>query len=86
MMSGSIKPTAAGRRESCMTTAATVPLRALILEDSENDCALLVRALTKGGYNLQYQRVDSAEKPLASLESATWDIIISDFSMPNRSR
>ena len=65
-----------------MTTAPTVPLRALILEDSENDCALLVRALTKGGYDLHYQRVDSAENLLASLDSATWDIIISDFSMP----
>jgi two-component system, cell cycle sensor histidine kinase and response regulator CckA len=58
------------------------PLRALILEDSEDDCALLVRTLQKGGYDVQYTRVDSAAGLLGHLDAAPWDIIISDYSMP----
>lgn len=33
------------------------PLRALIIEDSEDDTALLLRELKNGGYEPQYTRV-----------------------------
>jgi two-component system, cell cycle sensor histidine kinase and response regulator CckA len=61
---------------------ATVPLRALIIEDSEDDCALLVRTLQQGGYEVAHQRVDSAEALLARLHAGHWDIVLSDHSMP----
>src|ERR1700722_3484220 len=59
-----------------------VPLRALIVEDSEPDCVLLVRALTKGGYDVRHTRVDSAALLVANLKAGAWDIVISDHSMP----
>src|SRR5579872_1298725 len=58
------------------------PLRVLVVEDSEDDCMLLVRTLKKEGYDVNHQRVDSAEKLLANLHRENWDIVISDFSMP----
>jgi two-component system cell cycle sensor histidine kinase/response regulator CckA len=61
---------------------ATTALRALIVEDSEDDCALMIRTLTQGGYDVRHQRVDSAETLLASLGEANWDIVLSDYSIP----
>ncbi len=61
-------------------------LRALIVEDSEDDTALLLRALRKGGYDVAGYRV---ETPLAfgaaldaNARARAWDIILSDWSMP----
>jgi two-component system cell cycle sensor histidine kinase/response regulator CckA len=61
---------------------AATALRALIVEDSEDDCALLVRTLAQGGYDVRHKRVDSAKDLLASLDEANWDIVLSDYSMP----
>ena len=36
-------------------------LRALIVEDSEDDAVLLVRELTKAGFELVHRRVETAE-------------------------
>lgn len=57
-------------------------LRALIVEDSEVDFDLLVRALRHGGYEVKPQRVASEAELRSSLDSGAWDIIISDYSMP----
>ena len=38
----------------------TTPLAVLIVEDSEDDMALIVRALQRGGYDLDYERVETA--------------------------
>jgi len=37
----------------------SVALRVLIVEDSEDDTALLLRELQRGGYDVSYERVDS---------------------------
>jgi hypothetical protein len=37
------------------------PLRVLIVEDSENDTLLLLRELERGGYEPNYERVETAE-------------------------
>ena len=58
------------------------PLRALIVEDSESDCALLLRILEKGGYQVTHERVDSADALKARLREQKWNLVISDFSMP----
>jgi signal transduction histidine kinase len=62
------------------------PLRALIVEDSEDDTALLLRALRRGGYDATGYRV---ETPLdfgaaidAQARAQAWDIVLSDWSMP----
>jgi signal transduction histidine kinase len=57
------------------------PLRALIVEDSENDCMLLLSMLQRGGYSVDHKRVDTAASLKATLDDP-WDIVISDFSMP----
>jgi diguanylate cyclase (GGDEF)-like protein len=59
------------------------PLRALIVEDSEDDTTLLLRELRRGGYEPEYARVETAEAMSAELSTHTWDIIFSDFSMPH---
>ena len=59
------------------------PLRALIIEDSEDDCALLVRELKRGGYQLVYERVDTADALEAALDHQEWDFIFGDYSMPH---
>lgn len=58
-------------------------LRVLIVEDSENDALLLVRALGRAGYEVTHDRVDTAEAMTAALVRQSWDIVISDHSMPH---
>lgn len=60
----------------------SVPLRVLIVEDSEDDGDLIVRELRRGGYDVQFERVDTAPAIEAAINSSDWDLIISDFSMP----
>jgi len=58
------------------------PLRVLIVEDSENDALLLLRELRRIGYDPAYERVYTAKDLNSALEKQTWDVIISDFVMP----
>jgi hypothetical protein len=37
-----------------------IPLRVLVIEDSEDDTLLVIRALQKGGYEPTYERVDTS--------------------------
>lgn len=60
----------------------SIPLRALIVEDSQNDCDLLLAILQKGGYDVTYRRAYNAEMLSGMLEEGRWDIVISDYSMP----
>ena len=57
-------------------------LRALVVEDSEDDAKLLVRELTRGGFDLEHERVETRPDMAAALARTTWDIVLSDFSMP----
>ncbi|HEX2099640.1 MAG TPA: PAS domain S-box protein, partial [Candidatus Synoicihabitans sp.] len=59
------------------------PLNALIVEDSADDAKLLIRVLTRGGYEVQAKRVETAEELSAALENARWDVVLSDYSLPN---
>ncbi|HTE46194.1 MAG TPA: PAS domain S-box protein, partial [Gemmatimonadaceae bacterium] len=60
----------------------TIPLRALIIEDSEDDALLLVRELRRSGYDLYFERVQTEEAVVAALDRERWDIVISDHHMP----
>ncbi len=57
-------------------------LRVLLVEDSEDDAALVVRALRKGGFEPSYERVDTAAAMADCLARQEWDLILSDYSMP----
>ena len=58
------------------------PIRVLIVDDSEDDCFLLVRQLKKGGFRPTYERVDVAETMSDALDNHHWDLILCDYSMP----
>lgn len=57
-------------------------LDVLIVEDLENDVQLLLYELRRGGYRVEYQRVETREKMEEALGRHTWDIILCDFSLP----
>ncbi len=59
------------------------PLRVLIVEDSEDDTALLLRELRRGSYEPTYERVDTPEALKAALDGQAWDIVFGDYSMPH---
>ncbi|MCE1165017.1 MAG: PAS domain S-box protein [Bacteroidetes bacterium] len=56
-------------------------IRILIVEDNDDDLALLLRELNKSRYDLYYERVQKEDEFRKSLENE-WDFIISDFSLP----
>ena len=58
------------------------PLRVLIVEDSVDDTFFIVRELQKGGYNVDFERVEEAASMQSALNSRHWDLIISDLSLP----
>jgi PAS domain S-box-containing protein len=57
-------------------------LKLLLVEDSETDAALVVRSLSKAGYEIQHERVDTAAAMQTALDTQAWDLVISDYSMP----
>ena len=58
------------------------PLRVLIIEDSEADAELNIASLVQGGYDVEWEVVQTADALQAALQRATWDVILSDFTMP----
>ena len=59
-----------------------VPLKVLLVEDSEDDALLLKRELRRGGYDPHCERVDTAEDMELALDGQIWDLVIADHSMP----
>jgi len=57
-------------------------LAVLIVEDMESDAQLIVRLLKKAGYELVYEQVETAEQMRLALEKHAWDIVISDYKLP----
>jgi DNA-binding NtrC family response regulator len=57
-------------------------IKVLIVEDTENDAALLIRALRRGGYDPVYEVVETPEAMSDALNRQEWDLVISDYSMP----
>ncbi|HEX9840825.1 MAG TPA: response regulator, partial [Anaerolineales bacterium] len=58
------------------------PLRVLMIEDNEDDALLLVRELQRGGYEVEFERVETAEAMQSALTQTAWDLILSDYTMP----
>ncbi len=57
-------------------------LKALIVEDSEDDAQLLLRELRRGGYAVTFERVENAEQMAAALTNTAYDIVLADYSLP----
>ncbi len=58
-------------------------LRILLIEDSEDDAHLLLRELKRGEYEVETERVETAESMRTALTRQQWDLIICDFSLPS---
>ncbi len=61
------------------------PLRVLIVEDSEADALLLVRELRRGGFDVTFERAETAEALIDALDHREWDLVVSDYTMPHLS-
>ena len=56
-------------------------IRLLVIDDSEADAELVLRELTRQGFEIVHERVETEETLVEALRKP-WDVIISDFSMP----
>jgi hypothetical protein len=57
------------------------PLRALFVDDRALDVKLMVTTIERGGYNLTFESVDTADGFRTKLEQTNYDIIISDYNL-----
>ncbi|MEW6262483.1 MAG: response regulator [Thermodesulfobacteriota bacterium] len=58
------------------------PLSVLLIEDSENDALLLLNEFEQAGFETSSRRVQSAPELRAALDERSWDVVISDHSLP----
>ena len=58
------------------------PLRVLLVEDSEADAELLAHELKRAGFDVTWERVQTAARLETALDRDRWDIIVGDNSMP----
>jgi response regulator RpfG family c-di-GMP phosphodiesterase len=58
------------------------PLRALLVEDNPDDAALVLRALGRGGFEVEHLRVETAEDLRDAIARGSWDIVIADYTLP----
>ncbi len=64
------------------STDKQVSLRLLMVEDNPDDEALVLRAIRKGGFNVEHVRVENRDDLLDVLRNKDWDIVLSDYQMP----
>ncbi|MFH1320765.1 MAG: PAS domain S-box protein [Bacteroidota bacterium] len=57
-------------------------LRVLVVEDSAVDAELVLHQLRRGGYDPDWERVETAGTMKSALKEKTWDVILCDYSMP----
>src|SRR5512147_1137217 len=57
-------------------------LRILVIEDSKDDAELILREIQRGGYEVESERVETANAMQAALARQSWDLILCDFSLP----
>ncbi len=58
-------------------------LHVLIVEDLEDDALLVLRALRRDGFNVVWERVETADALRAALTHGCWDLLISDYCLPS---
>lgn len=57
-------------------------LRVLVIEDSEDDAALVLRELRRAGWRVEAERVETADAMRAALAARPWDLVLADYSLP----
>jgi putative nucleotidyltransferase with HDIG domain len=56
-------------------------LRVLLIEDIEEDAALVLRQLRTAGYEPESRRVQTEDELLDALSQSEWDVVISEYKM-----
>ena len=59
------------------------PLRVLLVEDSQDDADVMAMQLRRGGYEPACARVETAAAMRAALGRQEWDVVISDYCLPD---
>jgi signal transduction histidine kinase len=59
------------------------PLRALVVEDQDDDFHLLIRELARGGFDVRPRRVDTEAALNEALDGGEWDVVFADYTMPH---
>jgi len=62
-----------------------MPLRGLLLEDSEDDAFILGQHLRRAGYELEFERVETADAFEQALDRGGWDLVFADYVLPGYS-
>lgn len=57
-------------------------IKLLIVDDSIDDCTLLIKHLQRQGYESVYTRVDTEAAMVQALDSDDWDVLLCDYNMP----
>lgn len=60
-------------------------LNILIVEDSPDDCDILVRHFQKAGISINFERVETESSLVKALDQGNWDAIICDYTLPQLS-
>lgn len=58
-------------------------LNLLLIEDMEDDAWLVLRELGRGGFSVQWERVETLEDLKNALQQKPWDLVISDYRLPH---
>lgn len=59
------------------------PLRVLLVEDNADDAHLIIDELTQAGFDVTYQRIESAAEMRKALHGGPWDLVLADYALPN---
>ena len=58
------------------------PLRVLLIEGNEDDAALILRELQRGGYEPVARRVETPAAMVYALQQETWELVLADWELP----
>ena len=60
----------------------STPLRVLIVEDQEDDAALMLRELRRSQFDPVSERVETEQEMSAALEEGGWEVVLCDHGLP----
>ena len=58
-------------------------LRVLVVEDSEFDARMLIGLLRAGGFEPEFERVETEGGMRTALGQAQWEVILADYNLPD---
>ncbi len=58
-------------------------IKVLQIEDNADDALLILRSIRKFGYQVEARRVETDRELAQALQDGVWDIVLSDYAMPN---